>query len=210
MKIITIGRDSSCDIVINHPRVSRFHANMFRTNQGFTFKDMSSNGTYINGMLVLRKEIFINYGDSVLLACVIPLSWERVKNLLPDETLNILNNNAINIKDSGASIPSKDIPDNLYQWNWGAFFFGWFWAVCNGIYWPLIFFIPFFGLIADPIIRIILGINGSKWAWERRKWQSVEHFTRVQHNWAMAALWIFLGSIILLIKFVVIIILANV
>lgn len=210
MRTITVGRDNSCDIVINDSRVSRIHANIFRNGDGYTYRDMSTNGTRINGVLVQRTDIFINPGDSVLLASSVPLPWEKVKNLFPEETLlNISNKGNFN-NNRGLTQASNGEPDNLEKWNWGAFCFGWLWAVSNGIYWPLIAFIPFLGLVAYPVICIILGINGNRWAWEKRRWQSAEHFRRVQHNWALAALWIFLISFILSIMFVVIVILTNV
>lgn len=87
MRTITIGRDNSCDIVINDPQISRVHANMFRNGEGYTYRDMSTNGTRINGVLVQRSDIFINNGDSVLLAGKMPLSWEKVRNLFPEEIL---------------------------------------------------------------------------------------------------------------------------
>jgi len=144
MRTITIGRDNSCDIVINDSRVSRIHANILRNGDGYTYRDMSTNGTRINGVLVRRTDIFINSGDSILLASSVPLQWEKVKNLFPEETLlNISNKGKFNIN-GGSTQASNELPDNLEKWNWGAFCFGWLWTVSNGIYWPLIFFYSIF------------------------------------------------------------------
>ena len=94
------------------------------------------------------------------------------------------------------------IPPEIKKWNWGAFFFSWLWAVCNGVYWPLIIivfnFIPFIGGLASLGIRIALGIKGNEWAWESKSWNNVEHFKRVQHRWSMVSLFVFSASIILL------------
>ncbi len=61
------------------------------------------------------------------------------------------------------------------------------WAVSNGIYWLiLVYFISYVGVI---IMSIILGKNGNEWAWKKERWDNVERFKRVQHNWAMACLW---------------------
>jgi len=210
MKIITIGRDNSCDIVVNNQRVSRIHANIFQDGLNYTYRDMSTNGTLVNGATVQRSDIHIKFGDSVLLAGTTPLPWNKVQNLLPKESeqsyvQNFSSNNNIEYSSRQKSF---ELPESLRGWNWGAFYFSWLWAVCNGIYWPLVMLIPFLGLIAWPVIAIILGINGNQWAWEKRKWRSVEHFEKVQHTWAMIALWVFLGSIIL--GFLFVILIANV
>jgi saccharopine dehydrogenase-like NADP-dependent oxidoreductase len=40
-----------------------------------------------------------------------------------------------------------------------------------------------------PIVNIpmwvILGIKGSAWAWQNKRWESVEAFKRTQRKWAM-------------------------
>ncbi|REK11432.1 MAG: FHA domain-containing protein [Planctomycetota bacterium] len=45
-----VGRDQFCDIVVNNHTVSRQHARIVRTAEGFFIEDLSSlNGTYLNG-----------------------------------------------------------------------------------------------------------------------------------------------------------------
>lgn len=99
------------------------------------------------------------------------------------------------------SYNANDVPQEIKKWNWGAFFFNWLWGVCNGVYWPLVLivcnFIPYVGPIIALGACIALGINGSEWAWKGKRWDSVEHFKHVQHNWAMACLWV-LGISLLL------------
>lgn len=89
---------------------------------------------------------------------------------------------------------ANDVPAEIKKWNWGAFFFNWLWGVCNGVYWPLalilVNLIPYVGQLLALGACIVLGINGSEWAWKRKQWNSVEHFKQVQHNWAMACLWV--------------------
>lgn len=195
MKLITIGRDNSCDIVINDPHVSRVHANIFQDNGIYTYRDMSTNGTKINGVILLRNDMNIKLGDSVLLAGAVPLPWNKVQNLLPLESEQPYSPNYQSNQGASVQHHKPELPDHLRRWNWGAFYFSWLWAVCNGIYWPLVILIPYVGWFTGPIIAIILGINGNEWAWEKKHWRNVEHFTRNQHSWAMAALWVFLASI---------------
>ena len=95
----------------------------------------------------------------------------------------------------------NEVPTEIKKWNWGAFFFNWLWGVCNGVYWPLVLiivnFIPYICGLISLGVCIALGINGSEWAWKGKRWNSLEHFKRVQHNWAMACLWVLGGSLLL-------------
>lgn len=45
---LTIGRDSACDIVIDDPRVSRFHATLEWHRDRVVLRDHSTNGSYVH------------------------------------------------------------------------------------------------------------------------------------------------------------------
>ncbi len=49
---ITLGRDPTNHIHLDHPTVSRFHAEVQRTTQGDILTDRSANGTFVNGRRV--------------------------------------------------------------------------------------------------------------------------------------------------------------
>jgi ABC transport system ATP-binding/permease protein len=54
-KTITIGRDPSNDVSLNHPHVSRFHATIEIGDQGSFLKDLNStNGTFVDGVMVTK------------------------------------------------------------------------------------------------------------------------------------------------------------
>jgi len=98
-----------------------------------------------------------------------------------------LENNSGQGKDS----PVLDIVAKRF--NWGAFGFSWIWGLCNRTYITLIVFplalicwIPIIGSLIFLGVCILFGIKGNKWAWQNKRWQSVEHFHRVQKNWAIA------------------------
>lgn len=74
------------------------------------------------------------------------------------------------------------VPKEIRGWNWGAFFFSWLWGLANNVYIGLLTFVPIFGLA----IPFLLGAYGNEWAWQRKKWDSVEHFRRTQQKWARA------------------------
>ncbi len=63
---LTIGRSASNDIVIEHPSVSRAHAQIVRDHRTFKMKDLySSNGMYVNGEK--RDEAVLDSGVTVKL-----------------------------------------------------------------------------------------------------------------------------------------------
>lgn len=60
---LIIGRNAHCDLVLNHPQVSAFHAKIQRTKDGVAIQDLrSSNGTYVNDNPV--REAILNPGDT--------------------------------------------------------------------------------------------------------------------------------------------------
>lgn len=64
-----IGRDSSSDIQINERQISRQHAEIALTRQGYTIRDMGSkNGTFLNGQPVFGEPQMIHNGDEIGIA----------------------------------------------------------------------------------------------------------------------------------------------
>uniref|UniRef100_UPI002ACEF82D FHA domain-containing protein n=1 Tax=Chloroflexus sp. TaxID=1904827 RepID=UPI002ACEF82D len=61
---ITIGR-AGCDIILDNPQVSRFHAQLDRTPSGIVLRDMgSTNGTFVNGQRVTAP-VALKAGDVI-------------------------------------------------------------------------------------------------------------------------------------------------
>ncbi len=91
--------------------------------------------------------------------------------------------------------PYTPTSQDLSKWNWGAFVFNWIWAICNGIYWPLLLillnFIPYVGPLAAFGLCVYLGIKGTEMAWNAKTWPSWESFKKTQHKWAVAILWVY-------------------
>lgn len=80
MKLLTVGRDPSCDITINSSFISQQHAIIrIHGNGQIEIIDKSTNGTYVNGMR-LRKNVptLIMREDVVSFARVSTLDWNRV------------------------------------------------------------------------------------------------------------------------------------
>jgi len=89
------------------------------------------------------------------------------------------------------SSSDEPLPDGIKGFSWGALLFNWLWGVCNGTWISLLALIPYVGFI----MAIVLGFKGREWAWRNKKWESVEHFQRVQRLWSIWAVSICLGSI---------------
>ena len=69
-------------------------------------------------------------------------------------------------------------PDGVAGWSWGAFFLNWIWSIGNRTWIGLLALIPYVGII----VAIILGVKGRQWAWQNKRWDSIEHFNRVQRR----------------------------
>lgn len=80
-----------------------------------------------------------------------------------------------------ASTFELDTPPGVKGWSWGGFFLSFIWAIPNKTWIGLLALVPVIGL---PI-PFLLGIKGREWAWRNRQWDSVEHFNRVQRQWAV-------------------------
>lgn len=91
---------------------------------------------------------------------------------------------------SSAQMPAgpKPIPPEIDRWNWGAFLLNWIWGIGNNTFIALLTLIPLVGFV----MPFVLGAKGSRWAWRNGRWDSVEHFRRVQRRWAIwgAVIWI--------------------
>ncbi len=91
------------------------------------------------------------------------------------------------------------VPEEIKGWNWGAFFLNWIWSIGNQTYIGLLSLIPYAGVI----MAIILGVKGNDWAWQNRKWESIEQFKEVQKKWTMWGFIILAIYIILLVAVVI-------
>lgn len=110
------------------------------------------------------------------------------------KTGNLENNSG-----QGPDTPVLDIVSKKF--NWGACFLTWIWGLGNKSYITLLVFlvcmIPFVGIIAYLGCQIWFGIKGNEWAWQSKRWNSIEHFHEVQKKWATVGTTLFIiGTIV--------------
>ena len=90
---VIIGRESTCDIVINDRQVSRHHASISITPMGTLLEDLGSkNGTHLNG-LQMDVPTLLEDGDTVEIALAqqfIYLSSDATLPLDSDSLINII------------------------------------------------------------------------------------------------------------------------
>lgn len=73
----TIGSEAGQTVVVSHPRVSRHHAVIARTEDGvFVLRDRSKHGTTVNGEEVSEHEL--RSGDLIRLADSVDLIFTRL------------------------------------------------------------------------------------------------------------------------------------
>lgn len=118
MKTITVGRSDVCDIVINEPNISRIHAEISLFEGKYTFRDVSTNGSSVNGRSIVNSEVTINSNCSILLAHSIPLYWSKIEALLPASGGNPISGNKTEFSQS---YESSDSTPNYNQKKQGMF-----------------------------------------------------------------------------------------
>jgi hypothetical protein len=102
----------------------------------------------------------------------------QVADVLPD---------AENNSGGGSSIM---VPMGIKGWSWGAFLWNWIWAIFNRTWIGLLAVVPYLGII----MVFYLGFKGRELAWRNKRWESIEHFNRVQRSWSKWGVILFLGA----------------
>jgi hypothetical protein len=108
------------------------------------------------------------------------------------------------VNTSGQGFLTGDVPTEIKEWNWGAFFLTWIWGIGNRVWLAFIALapLPFVGLA----MGILLGIKGNEWAWQCQKWDSVEQFRHRQRVWMYWGIAAFLAPFVFILGWVLIII----
>jgi hypothetical protein len=82
-KELIIGRGSDCDVVITDRQVSRHHACIRRTPDGYVLYDLGSkNGTHLNGALV-KEATLLQDGDVIQVALALHITYIGTESTVP-------------------------------------------------------------------------------------------------------------------------------
>jgi pSer/pThr/pTyr-binding forkhead associated (FHA) protein len=99
--VLTIGRDSSNDLIIDHVLASRRHARLERTDIGYYVRDLSStNGTFVNGEIIKETHQLADKDQIVIADTIItfydpeatargPVSPDILRALRDEEELRV-------------------------------------------------------------------------------------------------------------------------
>ena len=99
---------------------------------------------------------------------------------------------------------SATVPAELQGWNWGAFLLTWVWGIGNRVWLALLALIPI------PLVRlamaVLLGLKGNEWAWQAKRWGSIEQFRRTQRIWLYWGIAALLAPIVFIIGMALIVV----
>jgi len=112
-----------------------------------------------------------------------------------------INSPRLNTSGQGSS---AILPLELQGWNWGAFLLTAVWGIGNQVW------IAFLALIPIPFVGIammlVLGAKGNQWAWQNKKWDSIDQFRRSQRTWMFWGILSLIAPIVLIIGIILIIV----
>ena len=99
------------------------------------------------------------------------------------------------INNSGqGDVPSVKVVTDKF--NWGAFILTWIWGI-HYKKWVTLLIFP--AILIPPIalvLQIWFGIVGNKWAWQSKRYKSIQEFHDIQKKWATVGVWIIIINII--------------
>jgi hypothetical protein len=121
------------------------------------------------------------------------------KLFAPEASITTANATPGFINTSGMGAKSS-VPPELGDWNWGGFLLTWIWGIGNNVWWSFLVFVPYLGAMVMPWV---LAFKGNEWAWQNKKWESIEHFKRVQSAWTKWGLGITIVLTLLLVMILV-------
>lgn len=125
--------------------------------------------------------------------------WSNLEDVLTKLHAAPPSNSAPNTEphSSAGSIPVADnyptLPAGITGWSWAAFLATPIWGIGNHVWLSLLSLIPGLGLL----VMIWMGLKGRQMAWNRARWDGVEHFQLIQRRWSQWVVWIYIFSIVL-------------
>jgi hypothetical protein len=91
------------------------------------------------------------------------------------------------VNDSGQG-PTALVPQELSGWCWAGFLIPGLWCL---VYRKYLLFVVFMvlslvtGGILGLVASIWCGLEGNRWAWQNRRWESIQQFRATQRVWVI-------------------------
>lgn len=121
--VVTIGRGSSCDIIIPNDKVSREHARISIVGGQYVYEDVGKNGSVIGGRVIHGDRVSIAAGTEILLAGKVPLPWSQVYSMLPLKGVNPYEGETINYNMNSDRQEISYIKEDSIAIGWGILAF---------------------------------------------------------------------------------------
>ena len=86
----------------------------------------------------------------------------------------------VDVQNNSGGGRAIEVPPQVKGWSWGAFLLNWIWALANRTWIGLLCLVPYVGII----VGFYLGFKGRELAWRNKRWDSFDHFQRVQQRWS--------------------------
>jgi hypothetical protein len=96
------------------------------------------------------------------------------------------------VNDSGTGAGAV-LPSELKGFSWAAALMTWIWAIGHQFWMGLIVIpvsvvlglIPIIGFLLNIGLMVFFGVKGNEWAWQHRRWESIEQFRSTQRVWTI-------------------------
>lgn len=138
----------------------------------------------------------VPFGSRFCASCGTPLNWPVQPQMQPppvyEQQPGRWGQQPMPLENTSGHGKLAVIPHEIRGWNWGAFFFGALWGICNSVWISLLALIPGLNLV----MFFVLGAKGNEWAWQSKRWDSVEHFRKTQRSWRNWGIGILLVGIV--------------
>ena len=87
---------------------------------------------------------------------------------------------AVGMANNSGQGPGAPVPAEIQGWSWAGFLMNWIWAIAHSAWIGLILC-----LLTGPVGPIVQGIKGNEWAWQNRRWESIQQFKDTQRVWVI-------------------------
>jgi len=89
---------------------------------------------------------------------------------------------------------SAVVPEEITGLNWGAFFIPVIWGIFHKVWLGVLCLAPVVGFV----LPFVLLVKGNDWAWQSKRWDSIDQFKRTQKKWMYWGIAAFVAPFVLI------------